>query len=139
MSKPAAPFAMDHFEGFCGPQALASALGVTPRAMAARLVLDNLIRSDGGLPTESVDKLLGKVVEQRPWFPKRTGRSAYPTLKQWLKEHPCRNAVVYVNAHILHVNEGRIIKDTWDHEKSLRARVEAYWPLPCPCRTPRPS
>lgn len=118
---------------YCGPTALASALGTTRTAVTTRLFIENEIDIDGATELEGISRLLGAEIHWQPqWFSGRRGMLRYPTVSQWLREHPVGSYVLLVytgpsERHVLHVAEGEVAADS--NHSSLRSRVLGYWPV----------
>ena len=95
---------------YCGPAAIASALGVS-RAEAAARLCEHEPRSRGIFHWPSMAKVLGIRNPKRPyWRVEHFPRGERPTLAAWLWED-ARDAIVFVSRHFVHVKGGHIVED----------------------------
>ena len=107
---------------YCGPAAIASALGIS-RYEAGALLLGHEPRSRGIFHWPSVAKVLGIRNPKRPyWRVESFPRGERPTLAGWLREDR-REAIVFVSDHFVHVNAGRIVEHNGRPCRRGRVRV----------------
>lgn len=98
---------------YCGPAAIASALGISRTEAAARLRAHEP-RSRGRFHWPSIAKVLGIPNPKRPyWRVEHYLRDERPTLAAWLREDG-RDAILFVSHHFVHVQGGRILEhNSW--------------------------
>lgn len=95
---------------YCGPAAIASALGISRQEAAERL-LQHQPRSRGRFKWESIAGVLGITLSpQLPARIKRCKPHARPTLAQWLKTDG-RDSILFVSSHFVHVRGGKVVED----------------------------
>ena len=114
---------------YCGPSAVASALGISKldaarRILDARKMLRSRIRGRGWSTITEIAHVCGlrRVVRvflspdehgAGPSYRQRyarTPRMRCPTVVQWLRTNPHREAIVLASHHFMHVRNGEIIE-----------------------------
>jgi hypothetical protein len=124
--------ALSHYAEFCGPTAIASAMRRFRYDVTRELFAGHSLDADGGTSFDAFASYLGVEYHPQPkWYPHRSGTRRYPTVTQWLREHPVGSYVLHttsVEAHVLHVEDGEVRADARPGG-SLRARVEGFWPV----------
>ncbi len=119
---------------YCGPAAIASALGITREAAATKL-LAHEPQSRGLFHWPSLADVVGCVGLC-------TFRATRPTLAKWLREDG-RDAILFVARHFVHVQGGQVVED--NGYPARRGRVRAVILLgnvvgaPGGARNPEPS
>lgn len=102
---------------YCGPAAVASALGIT-REEAARRLLEVQPRSRGWFHWRTLAAVLrlgwGRIV--------RYPDDDRPTLAAWL-ETDGRDAILFVSRHFVHVAGGRVVEANGREPRRGRVRV----------------
>ena len=116
---------MRPFSTYCGPAALASALGVSREDAAARLDSAAGKRHTSSTNILTIGKALGrevKLVWNKALTVHELGggkirvsgrvsrRAIRPTLSAWLRENPKAHAVLRASTHFLHVRNGKIVE-----------------------------
>lgn len=129
------------YHTFCGPQVVASVLGVSPRMAAEWLVRIGALASDGqGTHPFGLACALGsRELHLARWHdrPPHT-RTAWPTVTQFLRLHNRDEDefVIRAREHVVHAKAGRIICDVAGTGGLMRAvsviPIRQSWPR-CPC------
>jgi hypothetical protein len=126
---------MKPFSTFCGPAAVASALGISREDAAARLDAAAGIQHTSSTNIHTIAKVLkrpcDRVVNEsalgwgraHPGYSNRRydGSRMRPTLAQWLRVNRRIEAVLRASNHFVHVRNGRIIEA--NNMVQMRARV----------------
>lgn len=116
------------FSRYCGPAAVSSALGITRKDAAERIMEARPAgRRSNGRTTyiDEIGRVVGKPVKviTKPDAAHRVstggngryarmGRSSdvHPTLTQWLRQNPGREAILRSSHHFVHVRDGECIE-----------------------------
>jgi hypothetical protein len=121
---------LEYYQGYCAPVACASARGTTPAEVAAFMIVSGHMERGGGVHIPHISEYLGRPYRPQPRWRQVKGDRAFPTLSQWLREHPVGSFVVFVHAgrgaHVVHVEGGTVRADSAPRG-SLRYRVRGYW------------
>lgn len=104
---------------YCGPAAVASALGITREEAWLRLKAVRARKSRGWVYVSQVAQVLGTRYES---FPK----GSRPTVRQWLKANT-REAILNAAEHFLHVRDGGIVED--NGYRPLKGKVRHVIPV----------
>lgn len=120
------------FQRWCGPAALASALGIS-RVEAARRILEVQPWAGPSCNLSSMARVAGRPrykvgpVTSDAGSGRSRGLLSRPTVAQWIKAHPTGSYLVRASRHFYHVKDGRIQED--NGIRQLRARVTHYVPM----------
>lgn len=126
---------------FCGPAALSSVYSITRQEAAEFLTYLGGNLGGGWTSDEAMTSALGvKPLWLFPWYPEkqkwvypRWGRPrfleaiGYPTITQFLREHPEGEYVLSSSYHYIHVKDGVVVKD--NGTGGSRMRIRRAWPL----------
>ena len=116
---------LKEYSRWCGPAALASAMGA-PRLTAARL-LDRVKQADvkrSGCHVTYMS-VIAEVMDFRveTYAHYKSGELVRlcSTMAQWMRAHPRADAILRVSHHFIHVRRGEVLEDNGHHK--IRGRV----------------
>jgi hypothetical protein len=107
---------------WCGPAAVASAMGWGRRRAARRILaaraklgdpLDKYGRRSGISTITELAVAVGRTPFQVKCYAKRGWhkKDTCPTVAQWLKGNPHREGILRATSHFIHVKHGKVVED----------------------------